>query len=73
MIVQALVNDIEPAHKVKEAMNEINAARRLRVAALERAEAEKTTVIKVRAAAARASVRREAGGWARSARVLEVT
>ncbi|GFH28306.1 PHB domain-containing protein, partial [Haematococcus lacustris] len=37
----ALVNDIEPALKVKDAMNEINAARRQRVAALERAEAEK--------------------------------
>ncbi len=24
MIIQALVNDIDPAHKVKEAMNEIN-------------------------------------------------
>jgi hypothetical protein len=40
-ILQALVNDIRPAAKVKEAMNEINAAQRLRVAALEKAEAQK--------------------------------
>mmetsp|Transcript_15257 Transcript_15257/g.26430 ORF Transcript_15257/g.26430 Transcript_15257/m.26430 type:complete len:286 (+) Transcript_15257:127-984(+) len=45
-ILHALVNDIEPAIKVKEAMNDINAARRMRVAALEKAEALKTTAIK---------------------------
>ena len=41
LILHALVTDIEPAHKVKEAMNEINAARRMRVAAAENAEAHK--------------------------------
>ena len=35
------MTEIEPAHKVKEAMNEINAARRTRVAAAEIAEANK--------------------------------
>jgi hypothetical protein len=34
------------AHKVKEAMNDINAAQRLRVAALEKAEASKIRVVK---------------------------
>jgi hypothetical protein len=36
VIIHALVTDIDPAAMVKEAMNEINAARRLRVAALEK-------------------------------------
>ena len=40
-IVKALVTDIEPDHKVKEAMNEINAAQRLRIAATEKGEAER--------------------------------
>ena len=35
LIVQALVTDIDPDKKVKESMNEINAAKRLRVAATE--------------------------------------
>lgn len=45
-ILHALVTDIEPAIKVKEAMNEINAARRHRVAAAEKAEADKVTRVK---------------------------
>eukprot|EP00210_Caulerpa_lentillifera_P008209 g7838.t1 len=45
-IIQTLVTDIEPAKKVKDAMNEINAATRLRAAAVEKAEAEKITVVK---------------------------
>ena len=36
-----LVTDIEPAAKVKAAMNEINAAQRLRLAAYEQSEADK--------------------------------
>jgi len=46
-IVDALVTDVRPDHKVKVAMNEINAARRLRVATQEKAEAEKMLVVKV--------------------------
>jgi len=46
LIIHALVTDIEPAKTVKNAMNEINAARRLRVAALEKAEANKVTMVK---------------------------
>ncbi|XP_021733784.1 hypersensitive-induced response protein-like protein 1 isoform X1 [Chenopodium quinoa] len=45
-IVQTLIVDIEPDKHVKHAMNEINAAARLRVAANEKAEAEKILQIK---------------------------
>ncbi|MCS1407742.1 MAG: Modulator of FtsH protease HflK [Verrucomicrobia subdivision 3 bacterium] len=51
-IVKALVTDIDPDAKVKDAMNEINAAQRLRVAAAEKGEAEK--VLQVKAAEAEA-------------------
>lgn len=54
IIIAALVNDIEPDAKVKSAMNEINAARRLRVAALEHAEAQKVTMVKAAEAEAEA-------------------
>ena len=49
-ILKALVTDIDPNPKVKEAMNEINAAQRLRVAATEKGEADK--IIKVKDAEA---------------------
>lgn len=45
-IVKALVTDIDPDAKVKESMNQINAAQRLRVAAVEEAEADKIRVVK---------------------------
>ncbi|XP_009631397.1 hypersensitive-induced response protein 1-like [Nicotiana tabacum] len=45
-IVQTLIVDIEPDEHVKRAMNEINAAARMRVAANEKAEAEKIVQIK---------------------------
>ncbi len=45
-IVKALVTDIDPDAKVKQSMNEINAAQRLRVAAVEQAEADKIRVVK---------------------------
>lgn len=51
-ILKALVTDIEPDMKVKMAMNEINAAQRLRVAANEKGEAER--ILKVKAAEAEA-------------------
>ncbi len=51
-IVKALVTDIDPDHKVKEAMNEINAAQRMRVAATEKGEAER--ILKVKGAEAEA-------------------
>lgn len=51
-ILNALVTDIDPDDKVKEAMNEINAATRLRMAATEKGEAER--ILKVKAAEAEA-------------------
>jgi len=45
-ILQVLIADIVPDAKVKHAMNEINAAQRLRVATVDKAEAEKVLVVK---------------------------
>jgi regulator of protease activity HflC (stomatin/prohibitin superfamily) len=45
-ILKALVTDIEPDARVKEAMNEINHAQRMRVAATEKGEAEKILRVK---------------------------
>jgi regulator of protease activity HflC (stomatin/prohibitin superfamily) len=45
-IVRALVNDIEPDAKVKDAMNEVNRQQRLQVAAQAQGEKEKILVIK---------------------------
>lgn len=45
-IVQTLIVDIEPDEHVKRAMNDINAAARLRLAANDKAEAEKIIQIK---------------------------
>ncbi|CAI9779601.1 unnamed protein product [Fraxinus pennsylvanica] len=45
-IVQTLIVDIEPDAQVKRAMNEINSAARLRLAANEKAEADKILQIK---------------------------
>jgi regulator of protease activity HflC (stomatin/prohibitin superfamily) len=45
-IVQTLVTDISPDSRVKDAMNEINAAQRMRIAAQDKAEAEKIMVVK---------------------------
>lgn len=46
-ILKALVTDIDPDPKVKEAMNEINAAQRHRVAAQEKGEAERILKVKL--------------------------
>jgi len=45
-VVQTLVTDLQPDMKVVSAMNEINAQRRMRLAAQEKAEAEKIIVVK---------------------------
>jgi regulator of protease activity HflC (stomatin/prohibitin superfamily) len=47
-ILKALVTDIDPDTKVKDSMNEINAAQRMRVAATERGEADR--ILKVKSA-----------------------
>lgn len=51
-ILKALVTDIDPDEKVKHAMNEINAATRMRMAASEKGEADR--ILKVKAAEAEA-------------------
>jgi len=45
-IKKALVTDLSPDGKVKHAMNEINASKRLKEAAYERAEGDKTLMVK---------------------------
>lgn len=55
-IIKALVTDIEPNENVKEAMNEINTAQRLRIAANEKGEAEKILRVKQAEAEAEANV-----------------
>jgi regulator of protease activity HflC (stomatin/prohibitin superfamily) len=54
-IVKALITDIDPDTKVKESMNEINAAQRMRAAAAEKAEAQ--YVMKVKEAEAEAKAK----------------
>jgi regulator of protease activity HflC (stomatin/prohibitin superfamily) len=46
VILKAPVTDVDPDTKVKEAMNEINAAKRMKEAAMENAEAEKIKIVK---------------------------
>lgn len=58
-IVKTLVTDIEPDARVKAAMNEINAAQRLRQAAAEKGEADK--ILRVKAAEADAASKALAG------------
>lgn len=45
-IIQALITDLTPDARVKNAMNEINASRRLRESNTERAEGEKIQIVK---------------------------
>ncbi|KAA8533016.1 hypothetical protein F0562_032867 [Nyssa sinensis] len=64
-IVQTLIVDIEPDEHVKTAMNEINAAARTRVAANEKAEAEK--ILQLKRAEGRCRVQVPSWGWHSSA------
>lgn len=45
-IIQALITDLTPDARVKNAMNEINASRRLKESNVERAEGEKIQIVK---------------------------
>ena len=45
-IIKALITDIDPDHKVKDAMNRVNAAKRDREAAYEDGEAKKIMIVK---------------------------
>merc|ERR1712151_73570 len=51
-IIQVLITDIDPDIRVKQAMNEINSAKRLKFAVAERAEGDK--ILKVKSAEAEA-------------------
>ncbi|KDD76346.1 hypothetical protein H632_c259p1 [Helicosporidium sp. ATCC 50920] len=53
-VIQTLITDIEPAAKVKAAMNEINAAQRMRLAAYQQSEADKIRIVKAAEADAEA-------------------
>lgn len=55
-IIKALVTDIQPNENVKEAMNEINTAQRLRIAANEKGEADKILRVKQAEAEAEANI-----------------
>jgi regulator of protease activity HflC (stomatin/prohibitin superfamily) len=55
-IIKTLVTDIQPDENVKQAMNEINTSQRLRIAANERAEAEKIIRIKQAEAESEANI-----------------
>jgi len=69
IIKEALVTDIDVDPRVKNAMNEINAAQRMRMAAVEKAEAEKITSVK--AAEAEAESKHLAGlGLARQRKAI---
>merc|ERR1712085_199700 len=54
-ILQALITDIDPAEKVKNAMNEINSSKRLKFAVAERAEGDK--ILQVKSAEAEAEAK----------------
>jgi regulator of protease activity HflC (stomatin/prohibitin superfamily) len=55
-IIKTLVIDIQPSDNVRHAMNEINASQRLRIAANEKAEAEKILRVKQAEAESEANV-----------------
>jgi regulator of protease activity HflC (stomatin/prohibitin superfamily) len=55
-IIKTLVTDIQPDENVKQAMNEINTSQRLRIAANERAEADKIIRIKQAEAESEANI-----------------
>lgn len=54
-ILQALITDIDPDQKVKQAMNEINSAKRLKFAVAEKAEGQK--ILQVKSAEAEAEAK----------------
>jgi len=54
-IMQALITDLDPDQRVKNAMNEINSSKRLKYAVAERAEGEK--ILRVKSAEAEAEAK----------------
>ena len=70
-IIKALVTDIEPNQNVKDAMNEINTAQRLRIAAHEKGEAEKILRVKQAEAEAEANILHGKGIAGQRAAIVE--
>lgn len=70
-IVEALITDINPDANVKAAMNEINTAQRLRVAATERGESEKIIRVKQAEAEAEANILHGKGIAGQRAAIIE--
>lgn len=69
MIMQALITDLDPDDRVRNAMNEINASTRMKLAAAEKAEADK--VLQVKAAEAECEAKYLSGvGVARQRKAL---
>merc|ERR1712217_287729 len=69
MIVNVLITDLQPDRSVLAAMNEINAARRMRDAAADKGEAEK--ILKIKASEADAEAKYLAGvGLARMRKAM---
>jgi regulator of protease activity HflC (stomatin/prohibitin superfamily) len=69
MILQALVTDLSPDGRVRDAMNEINASQRMKEAAYQRAEGEKILKVK-RAEAAAESMYLSGVGVARQRKAI---
>ncbi|MDR1433446.1 MAG: SPFH domain-containing protein [Puniceicoccales bacterium] len=70
-IVEALITDINPDANVKAAMNEINTAQRLRVAATERGESEKIIRVKQAEAEAESNILHGRGIAGQRAAIIE--
>ena len=70
-IIDALITDINPDANVKAAMNEINTAQRLRVAASERGETEKIIRVKQAEAEAEANILHGKGIAGQRAAIIE--
>jgi regulator of protease activity HflC (stomatin/prohibitin superfamily) len=70
-IVEALITDINPDANVKAAMNEINTAQRLRLAATERGESEKIIRIKQAEAEAESNILHGQGIAGQRAAIIE--
>ncbi|MDR1401470.1 MAG: SPFH domain-containing protein [Puniceicoccales bacterium] len=70
-IVEALITDINPDANVKSAMNEINTAQRLRLAAAERAESEKIIRVKQAEAEAESNILHGRGIAGQRAAIIE--
>ncbi|HBY05781.1 MAG: Band 7 protein [candidate division TM6 bacterium GW2011_GWE2_42_60] len=70
-ILKSLVTDIEPDQKVKISMNEINAAQRLRIAAVEKGEAERIITVKAAEAAAQSNALHGKGIAAQREAIIE--